>query len=293
MNSLSTVEGLDGQYDVVSVDEGVHAYVVNCKALDFVSFNDPAEAGFYISFAGTNHAYSPDYPDYPASCFASRCIASLLPEPEPNNPIVLTKGGKIENIRIYFPLHHNLTKSLLPNSNGSSFKPFDLYKTGWEMALTGEIRKVATSIWNNKLQGASRALWLKGKIFELLALLMVHREPNSLAERACDKIAQQPYISWNIPRLAKELATNECYLKQAFKQQFNIGVASWIQSYRINLAKEKLMDPNESITQVALDLGYQSGSYFAKVFKQHTGQTPKAYRIEAHSALLLHKNINI
>ena len=284
VNSLSTVEGLDGQYDVVLVDEGVHAYVVNCKALDFVSFNDPAEAGFYISFTGTNHAYSPDYPDYPASCFSSRCIASLLPESEPNNPIVLTKGGKIENIRIYFPLHHNLTKNLLPNSNGSSFKPFDLYKTGWEMALTGEIRTVATSIWNNKFQGASRALWLKGKIFELLALLMVHREPNSLAERACDKIVQQPYISWNIPRLAKELATNECYLKQAFKQQFNIGVASWIQSYRIELAKERLMEPNESITQVALDLGYQSGSYFAKVFKQHTGQTPKAYRIEAHSA---------
>ncbi|WP_413282430.1 helix-turn-helix transcriptional regulator [Vibrio sp. MA40-2] len=269
---------MDGQYDVVSVDEGVNAYVVSCTALNSVSFNDPAEAGFYISFAGTNNAYSPEYPNYPASEFAFRCIASLIPEYEPNNPIVLSKGGKIQNIRIHFPLHHSLTKSLLPDNNGSSFKPFDLYETGWQMSLTGEILKVATSIWDCNLHGASRVLWLKGKILELLALLMVHREPNSLADKACDKIAQQPYVNWNITRLAKELATNECYLKQAFKQQFNMGVASWIQSYRIDLAKERLMDPDDSITKIALDLGYQNGSYFAKVFKQHTGDTPKAYR---------------
>lgn len=278
VKSLSQVRGLEGKYDVVAMGEGVSAYVVNCKALNSVRFNDPADAGFYVSFTGTNHADSPEYPDYPASSFAYRCIASLVPKSEPNNPIMLPINGKIENIRIYFPLHHSLTKSLIPEGNGSSFRPFDLYETGWQMALTGDIRKIAMSIWNNDYKGTSRSLWLKGKLYELLALLIVHREPRTLAERACERITQQPYLNWNIPGLARELATNECYLKQAFKQQFDMGVASWIQAFRIGLAKEQLLEPNESITQIALALGYQNGSYFSKVFKQHTGQTPREFR---------------
>ena len=278
VNSLNLVGGVDGTFDVVALDDGVNAYIVNCTAATDIQFNDPADAGFYISFAGINHAYSPKYPDYPAASFASRCIASLLPKPEPVNPIELGEGGRIENIRIHFPLHHSLTKHLLPQNRGSSFKPFDLYETGWQMPLTGDILNVAKSIWNNDFQGIARTVWLRGKILELLALLMVHKEPKSLAEQACDLIATQPHIDWNIPGLSKELATNECYLKQSFREQFNMGVASWIQAYRISLAKERLANPNESITKIALDLGYQSGSYFSKVFKQHTGLTPKTFR---------------
>ncbi|ELH4832408.1 helix-turn-helix transcriptional regulator [Vibrio harveyi] len=278
VKSLNLVGGVDGTFDVVALDDDVNAYIVNCTATTDIQFNDPADAGFYISFAGINHAFSPKYPDYPAASFASRCIASLLPKPEPVNPIELGEGGRIENIRIHFPLHHSLTKNLLPQNRGSSFKPFDLYETGWQMPLTGEILNVAKSIWNNDFQGIARTVWLRGKILELLALLMVHKEPKSLAEQACDLIATQPHIDWNIPGLSKELATNECYLKQSFREQFNMGVASWIQAYRISLAKERLANPNESITKIALDLGYQSGSYFSKVFKQHTGLTPKTFR---------------
>ena len=278
VKSLNLVGGVDGTFDVVALDDGVNAYIVNCTATTDIQFNDPADAGFYISFAGINHAYSPKYPDYPAASFASRCIASLLPKPEPVNPIELGEGGRIENIRIHFPLHHSLTKNLLPQNRGSSFKPFDLYETGWQMPLKGKILNVAKSIWNNDFEGIARTVWLRGKILELLALLMVHKEPKSLAEQACDLIATQPHIDWNIPGLSKELATNECYLKQSFREQFNMGVASWIQAYRISLAKERLANPNESITKIALDLGYQSGSYFSKVFKQHTGLTPKTFR---------------
>lgn len=278
VKSLNLVGGVDGTFDVVALDDGVNAYIVNCTATTDIQFNDPADAGFYISFAGINHAYSPKYPEYPSASFASRCIASLLPDSEPINPIELCEGGRIENIRIHFPLHHSLTKNLIPQKRSSSFKPFELYKTGWQMSLTGEVRNVANTIWNNNFQGTARTLWLRGKILELLALLIVHKEPKSLAEQACDLIATKPHIDWSIPYLSKELATNECYLKQSFRNTFNMGVASWIQAYRISLAKERLTDPKESITKIAMDLGYQSGSYFSKVFKQHTGLTPKTFR---------------
>ncbi|MEZ8287912.1 hypothetical protein [Vibrio sp. 10N.237.312.B06] len=87
VKSLSLVSGLEGTLDVVALDDGVNAYIVNCKATMDIQFNDPAAS------------------------FASRCIASLLLEPEPVNPIELAEGGRIENIRIHFPLHHSLTRA--------------------------------------------------------------------------------------------------------------------------------------------------------------------------------------
>ena len=59
VNSLNLVGGVDGTFDVVALDDGVNAYIVNCTAATDIQFNDPADAGFYISFAGINHAYSP------------------------------------------------------------------------------------------------------------------------------------------------------------------------------------------------------------------------------------------
>jgi len=278
IKSLTNVDGLEGKYDNISLDESVDAYIVNCQATKTVDFNDPVEEGLYISFVGKNNAHSPDYPDYPAEYFAYHCLVSLIPVAESHNQIMLSKNGKMQSIRIHFPLQHALTKNLIPSHKNSPFIEFDLYESGWQMPLTGELLKVAISIWESQYQGTPRRLWMQGKIRELLALMLVHETPNSLVEQACERVAQKPHINWTIPMLTKELATNECYLKQAFRQKFNMGVSSWIQSYRIELAKEKLIYQDQTITKIALDLGYQSSSYFAKVFKQQTGLSPKSYR---------------
>lgn len=278
IKNLADVKNLEGKYDIISLGESVDAYIVNCQAKKTVDFNDPVEEGLYISFVGKNNAHSPEHPDYPAEYFAYHCLVSLIPAPVPHNQIMLPKNGKIESIRIHFPLQHELTKSLIPGHQNSPFKEFDLYESGWQMSLTGELRKVAVSIWENQYKETPRRLWMQGKIRELLALMLVQEAPNSLVEQACEQVAKKPHINWTIPMLTKELATNECYLKQAFRKKFNMGVSSWIQSYRIELAKERLIYQDQAITKIALDLGYQSSSYFAKVFKQQTGMSPKLYR---------------
>ncbi len=45
VKSLSLVSGLEGTLDVVALDDGVNAYIVNCKATMDIQFNDPADAG--------------------------------------------------------------------------------------------------------------------------------------------------------------------------------------------------------------------------------------------------------
>ena len=52
----------------------------------------------------------------------------------------------------------------------------------------------------------------------------------------------------------------------------------YIQIYLINVAKEKILDPDKSISQVAYELGFQYPQHFTRMFKKVTGMTPNHYR---------------
>ena len=41
-----------------------------------------------------------------------------------------------------------------------------------------------------------------------------------------------------------------------------------------------MLDPRKNITEVALECGFPSPGYFAKIFKRFSGQTPTQYRDE-------------
>ena len=46
VKTLNSVSGIDGTLDVVTLDDGVNAYIINCEATTDIQFNDPADAGF-------------------------------------------------------------------------------------------------------------------------------------------------------------------------------------------------------------------------------------------------------
>ena len=52
----------------------------------------------------------------------------------------------------------------------------------------------------------------------------------------------------------------------------------YILKVRIEAAKQRLAARDESITQIAMRLGFASSQYFATTFKRITGVTPRAYR---------------
>lgn len=52
----------------------------------------------------------------------------------------------------------------------------------------------------------------------------------------------------------------------------------YINSLKVEYAKNMLLDENYNITDVAFDLNFSSSNYFSSVFKQFTGFTPSQYR---------------
>jgi AraC family transcriptional regulator len=85
-----------------------------------------------------------------------------------------------------------------------------------------------------------------------------------------------------LDELSVETGLSSGYLVTAFKQATGLPPHRYQLEKRIERAKVLLADPNRSITQVALDVGFSSQSHLTSVFKRLTASTPKAYRSQIH-----------
>lgn len=78
--------------------------------------------------------------------------------------------------------------------------------------------------------------------------------------------------------LAKIAGISPYYFHRLFRVYLNETVAAYVKRLRLQCAAERLQYSNSSITEIALDIGYESPSSFTKVFNQVMGQSPSYYR---------------
>jgi len=62
-----------------------------------------------------------------------------------------------------------------------------------------------------------------------------------------------------------------------FKKQTNMTFTDFVNNYRINQAKLLLLQ-NSCVTEVCFQVGFESLSYFNKLFKRYIGETPSAFK---------------
>lgn len=66
-----------------------------------------------------------------------------------------------------------------------------------------------------------------------------------------------------------------------FRQTFGCAPHQYLMRLRLNHAQELLARSDESLSRIAQLSGFSDVHHFAKTFKQHCGQTPRAWRIHA------------
>jgi len=105
-----------------------------------------------------------------------------------------------------------------------------------------------------------------------------HRIEDLRVRKAIDFIHAN--LSWNVTleELALETSLSPGYLVTAFKQATGRPPHRYLLEQRVERAKVLLADPNQIITQIALDVGFSSQSHLTSVFRRLTGLTPNAYR---------------
>ena len=96
-------------------------------------------------------------------------------------------------------------------------------------------------------------------------------------------ISHKPYLNSNlkIDDLARELSMPSWHLSQVLNQEFKQSFFDFINSYRINEAKQLLTSSGQSgqtILEILYQVGFNTKASFNKAFKKHVGITPSDYK---------------
>ena len=78
--------------------------------------------------------------------------------------------------------------------------------------------------------------------------------------------------------LEEELHVNATYISSLFKSEMGESFVSYLNSLRLKYACHLLENADMTILEIAIASGFESQSYFAKVFRSAMGTTPKKYR---------------
>lgn len=82
----------------------------------------------------------------------------------------------------------------------------------------------------------------------------------------------------SIEALSRKACMSQSHFFRCFKNELGISPIDYINIERIKLAKTLLRNPRKSINEACFESGFNNISYFNKVFKKFTNQTPKQYK---------------
>jgi AraC-like DNA-binding protein len=82
----------------------------------------------------------------------------------------------------------------------------------------------------------------------------------------------------SIEHLADKMAVSQRYLSDTLKKETGKTTTEHLQLFLINEAKNILLRPNKSISEIAYELGFEYPQYFSRLFKKKEGVSPSEYR---------------
>ncbi|MDO6430371.1 chromate resistance protein [Flavitalea sp. BT771] len=85
--------------------------------------------------------------------------------------------------------------------------------------------------------------------------------------------------SLSLKELSKGLEISPSYLSREFSKYFgDLSFGEYIRKLRIERALELMQSSSYSLTEIAYLTGFSDQSHFNRIFKQHTGKNPSAFK---------------
>jgi AraC-like DNA-binding protein len=215
-----------------------------------------------------------------------------------------------EKIDLLFELNPNsqLIVVLIPinhfhqifSKEGDILFEFNKFKIGQPIIETKEIttstrfilnQMVPTHNGNQKMMDSLKPIYFKGKVYELLSFYFNHSPLNEnevcpyianedemgKIKQAKDIILEQMNQPPSLPELAKMVGLNIKKLKSGFKEVYGLPVFGYLLNYKMELARDLLLEQQFNVSEIAMQLGYSTSSHFIAAFKRKYGITPKQF----------------
>lgn len=114
--------------------------------------------------------------------------------------------------------------------------------------------------------------------YNILDALADERRPYQLLPALQYIENNYPMQSLDNTRLAKECRISEVYFRKIFVKEMGISPKQYIINLRLQRAGQMLCEGALSTAQIAEACGFSSPYHFSRLFKQHMGTTPSAYK---------------
>ena len=105
------------------------------------------------------------------------------------------------------------------------------------------------------------------------------RFENLLDEYFESALAEQDGLP-TVKYFADKLCLSWNYFGDMFKKETGKSPQEYIQEKVIELAKERISDTADTVSQIAYSLGFQYPQHFCRLFKKRVGYTPSEYRTQ-------------
>ena len=105
-----------------------------------------------------------------------------------------------------------------------------------------------------------------------------HSRRKSLTEQTKDYVEAHLGERLQNDQIAQALFLNVDHLNRIFKKETGMTLSEYISVKRIDRAKLLLLTTRMPVSEVAMSVGFQSFSYFSKIFKKRVGVEPSKFR---------------
>lgn len=160
-----------------------------------------------------------------------------------------------------------------------------------EVNISPSLAVVLSQVLNFNLHPSVKKIYLKGKMYELVALYFnrpeevdVEQCPFLVDEENVQRIRRAKEIILNrmaeppsLNELASEIGLSLKKLKEGFKEIYGDTVFGFLLDYKLDYARKLLETGDYNVNEVGLKVGYSTASHFIAAFRKKFGTTPKKY----------------
>lgn len=135
----------------------------------------------------------------------------------------------------------------------------------------------------NSIDSFSTLNDFKDKLFDSLTIIAesLHKKDsttNPIIQQVTNYIHQNYQEELSLKTLSYNFHVNATYLGQLFKKELQTSFPNYLNQYRINIAKDMLLNTTYKTADIAKSIGYPDPNYFYRIFKKYVGLSPTDYK---------------
>lgn len=155
--------------------------------------------------------------------------------------------------------------SEISNSIKEILNCFNSKNTAFELRLKSQLFYLFSLLYENKLVIKKKDANLTNETTKKIKIILNYIHENYMNQLLMKDIASICHFS-------------EYYFMKFFKKHIGMTCTEYINAYRLDIACNLLNTTDKPVTEISLETGFNSVSYFNKLFKEKFKVTPKVFK---------------